>query len=182
MVTNRNAKYPQVKGASRGDQFLFCGKEEVLLAARKIPKSSEAGIRALSKLTNIGASLISIAEKSLALQQVPRSRLNLASILDKYWLEDRKTVLAFLKEHQDVANFLIEAHKKIGEYFSSNLLKLRVSQDPEDSQLKLLVLSVVAKSGEVEQIYEKFTALEDAVFLNDSFEVSTHLCIKLDFE
>ncbi|MBN8564186.1 MAG: hypothetical protein J0L70_27000 [Leptolyngbya sp. UWPOB_LEPTO1] len=123
-----------------------------------------------------------VVEKSLAFQQVPRSSITLAGILERYRLKDGKTVLLFLNEHRNVANFLIESYEEIRKYFSNNPLRLRVSQDPEDLHLKMLVLSIVAKPDEVNESYEKFADLEDEWFLNAPFEVGERLCIKLDFE
>lgn len=181
-----NAKHSYAKGGSRRDDRLVIKGNESKISpiVRKSPKPVvEDGIGTLSRLTTTRVGKILIADKSMAFQQAPRSSINLlAGILDKYRLKDYKTILPFLKEHQNVANFLIKAHEKIREYFSSNSLQLRVSQDPEDPQLNLLVLSVVAKPDEVDESYEKLTVLEDELLLNASFEVNACLCIKLDFE
>lgn len=123
-----------------------------------------------------------VGEKALIFHQMPRSPINLAGILEKYRLgDDRKSLLLFLNEHRDVANFLIDSYEKIRKYFASNPLRLRVSQDPEDPHLKMLVLSINANPSEVDESYEKFVALEDE-WLMDTCDLSDRLCVKLDFE
>lgn len=93
-----------------------------------------------------------------------------------------KSVQQFLSEHQDVADFLKTAYEEIRKAFPNQLIPLRMVQDLEDPYLKMLVLSVVTRSDEAAEAYEKFTELEDQWFLKAADKVSDRVCFKLEFE
>lgn len=105
----------------------------------------------------------------------------LNEITKKYIIHNKEEVSDFLYRHQELFLILLEAEKKIKEYFFNGQLSLKIITDPEIANWETLMITIHTQL-EVDQAFDRLKQLDNDWWLDVFAQVGNKLNIHIDFD
>jgi hypothetical protein len=105
----------------------------------------------------------------------------LDKIYKKYIVDNQEEVSDFLYKHQELFLIVLEAEKKIKQYFLNDKLSLKIITDPEIANWENLIIIIQTKL-DVDQAFDKLKQLDNDWWLDVFYLVGNKLNIHIDFD
>ena len=108
------------------------------------------------------------------------SQADIEALEQLYTFRGRSEILEFLTQHPFLIPILLEAPKKIRQYFPDSQLFLEVERDPEVIDWIMLVLSILMKLDPNDAV-DKLNQLDWNWGLHNSYEVRSKFITTLEY-